>query len=161
MGTLAFKKAYASIGLEIRPQSAFTAFRALLPSADYSAEWSSQVWQPAADNTVIAVMRAFFNIWSVPNSQYSYQRPFTLYQANSNLLKSAKQPLLPTAGCHTRLDGQHFPLRTYHGVFFKSRKTLWGHNTAFIFHEYERVSPSPFLGGFSGGQEICVRSAPA
>jgi hypothetical protein len=29
--------------MEIRPQSAFTAFRALLPSASYSAELSGQV----------------------------------------------------------------------------------------------------------------------
>jgi hypothetical protein len=37
--TLAFlKNPRSSIGMEIRPQSAFTAFRALLPSANYSAE---------------------------------------------------------------------------------------------------------------------------
>jgi len=37
--TLAFfKKHRSSIGLEIRPQSSFTDFRALLPSANYSAE---------------------------------------------------------------------------------------------------------------------------
>jgi hypothetical protein len=32
------KKPWSSIGLEIRPQSASTAFRALLPSKNYSAE---------------------------------------------------------------------------------------------------------------------------
>jgi hypothetical protein len=42
----------SSIGLDIRPQSAFTAFRALLLSANYSAERSGQVWQPAADSNV-------------------------------------------------------------------------------------------------------------
>jgi hypothetical protein len=37
--TLAFKKKpRSSIGLEIKLQSVFTAFRALLPSANYSAE---------------------------------------------------------------------------------------------------------------------------
>jgi hypothetical protein len=37
--TLAFiKKHRSNIGLEIRPQSAFTAYRAPLPSANYSAE---------------------------------------------------------------------------------------------------------------------------
>jgi hypothetical protein len=41
---------YSSISLEIRPQSLFTAFRALQPSANYSAEWSGRVWLPAADS---------------------------------------------------------------------------------------------------------------
>ncbi len=27
--------------------------------------------------------------------------------------------------------GQHSPLRTYHGIFFKERETLWGYNMAF------------------------------
>ncbi len=70
----------SSIGLEIRPQSAFTAFWALLPSANYanySAEWSGRVWQPAAySNGHLA--HIFFN------------------------LKRAKQPLLSAAGCHTQ-----------------------------------------------------------
>jgi hypothetical protein len=40
-GDIGFKKnPMSSIGLEIRPQSAFPAFRALLPSANCSAEWS-------------------------------------------------------------------------------------------------------------------------
>jgi hypothetical protein len=38
--------------------------------------------------------------------------------------------LLSEEGCHTRLDGQHCPLRTYHGAF------LW----PFIFDEKERVN---------------------
>jgi hypothetical protein len=42
--TLALRKIpRSSIGLEIRPQSAFSAFRALLPPANYSAERSGQV----------------------------------------------------------------------------------------------------------------------
>jgi len=36
------------------PQSAFSAFRALLPSANYSAEWSGWVWQPSADSNFAA-----------------------------------------------------------------------------------------------------------
>ncbi len=44
------KNPRSSIGLEIRPQSAFSAFRALLPSANYSAEWSGRVWQTSADS---------------------------------------------------------------------------------------------------------------
>ncbi len=48
----------SSIGLDIRPQSAIAAFRALLLSANYSAEWSGREWQPAAE--VVAVWRTFF-----------------------------------------------------------------------------------------------------
>ncbi len=40
----------ASIGLEIRPQSALTSFRALLPSTNFSAKWSGRVWLPSADS---------------------------------------------------------------------------------------------------------------
>jgi hypothetical protein len=35
-----------------------------------------------------------------------------------------KLPFLSAAGCHTSMDGQHCPLRTYHGIFFKARETL-------------------------------------
>ncbi len=48
-GDIGFKTNFrSSFGLEIRLRSAFTAFRALLPSANYSAEWSGRVWQPFA-----------------------------------------------------------------------------------------------------------------
>jgi hypothetical protein len=40
MGFYNFFKKRSSIGVVIGPQSVFTAFRALLPSANYSAEWS-------------------------------------------------------------------------------------------------------------------------
>jgi hypothetical protein len=42
------KNPRSCIGL--RPQSAFTDFRSLLPSANNSAEWSGRVWQPSADS---------------------------------------------------------------------------------------------------------------
>jgi hypothetical protein len=42
---------------------------------------------------------------------------------NSNK-KGAKLSLLSAEGCHTRLDGQHCPLITYQGVFFKGVETL-------------------------------------
>jgi hypothetical protein len=38
--------------------------------------------------------------------------------------KCAKLLLLSEEGCHTRLDGQHCSLRTYHGVLFKGGETL-------------------------------------
>ncbi len=50
-GDIGFKKnPMSSIGLKIRSQSSFSAFRALLPSANYSAWWSGQEWQPCADS---------------------------------------------------------------------------------------------------------------
>jgi hypothetical protein len=70
-GTLAFlKKPRSSIGTEIRPQSAFTAFRALLPSANYSAEWSGWEWQPVADSN--GRMAHFLKILSELNRHYNH-----------------------------------------------------------------------------------------
>jgi hypothetical protein len=42
-------------------------------------------------------------------------------------------PLLSAEGCHTRLDGQHCPLITYQGVFFKGGETLWWHKSRLFF----------------------------
>ncbi len=35
---------------------------------------------------------------------------------------NAKRPLLSSAGCHTQLDGQHHPLRTYHVVSLQGQR---------------------------------------
>ncbi len=105
--TLAFKKNHrSSIGLEIRPQSAFSTFRALLPSAIYSAELSGQVWQPSADSNGLLAHHYCQQRAVTPNPE----------SLNSNK-KAAKLPLLSAEGCHTQLNGQHCPLITYQGVF--------------------------------------------
>ncbi len=108
------KNPRSSIGLEIRPESAFSAFRALLPSENHSAEWSGWVRQPSADSNHLL------------GHYYCQQRAVTPYpeSLNSNK-KGGKLPLLSAEGCHTRLDGQHCPLITYKGVFFKGGETLW------------------------------------
>jgi len=72
-----FKKHRSSFGLEIRPQNAFTAFRALLPSENYSAEWSGRVWLwqlPADRNSRLA---HFLKIWSALKNHYFQQRAVT------------------------------------------------------------------------------------
>jgi hypothetical protein len=60
-----------------------------------------------------------------------------------------KVPLLTlltaAADCYTRQDGQHCSLKTCHGVFIKSGETISGHNTAFIFDEYEKVNDPNML----------------
>ncbi len=71
------------------PQSAFSAFRALLPSANYSAERSSRVRQPSADSNGLLAhhycqLRA---VTPIPES------------LNSNK-KGAKLPLQSAEGCH-------------------------------------------------------------
>ncbi len=98
------KNPRSCIGLEVRPQSAFYSLRALLPSANYSAEWSGQVWQLSADRN---------GLWA---QHYCQQRVVTPYpeSLNSNI-KVARLPLLSAEGCHTQMDGQHCPL-TYQGV---------------------------------------------
>ncbi len=94
--------------------STLSAFRALLPFENYSAEWSGRVWQPSADsNSLLA-------------HHYCQQRSITPdpESLNSNK-KGSELPLISAEGCHTRLEGQHCPLITYQGVFFKGGETLW------------------------------------
>ena len=110
-GDIGFKK---NPGLEIRPQSAFSGFRALLSSANYSAEWSGWVWQPSADSNGL-LAHHFIQQRAVTPDQESL---------NSNK-KGAKLPLVSAEGWHTWLDGQHCPLKTYQGFFFKGGETLW------------------------------------
>jgi hypothetical protein len=103
-GDNGFKKnRRTSICVEIRPQSAFLAFRVLLPSANNSADWSGRVWQPSADNnghltiffsnfeacqTAITICRGLSrptqevqknnHEQSMPNGRYNLQRAVTL-----------------------------------------------------------------------------------
>ncbi len=42
--------------------------------------------------------------------------------ASSHLKKCVIRPFLSAEGCHTWLDGQHCPLRTYHGIFSRAEK---------------------------------------
>ncbi len=108
------KNPWSSIGLKIRPQRAFSAFRALLLSANYSVEWSGCVWKPSANSN---------GLLTHLNCQ---QRAIIIgpESLNSNK-KGAKLSLLSAEVGHTRLDGQHCPLITYQGVFFKGGETLW------------------------------------
>ncbi len=109
-----FKKNPRSIiSLEIMPQSAFSAFMVILHSANYSAEWSGREWQPFAVSNGLLVQ------------SYCQQRAVTPDTESLNANKNgAKMPLQSAEGCHTRLDGQHCPLITYQGVFFKGGETL-------------------------------------
>ncbi len=114
-GDIGFKKnPRSSIGLKIRPQSAFTAFRALLPSANSSAEWSGRVWQPSADSNVRL------------EHHYCQQRAVKPDPESSNSYKKgAKLPLLSADRCHTRLEGQcACPLITYQAFFSRWRNPL-------------------------------------
>jgi hypothetical protein len=61
---------------------------------------------------------------NAPNSHFCQQWAVTPDQESSTLEKTcAKLLLLSAEGCHIRLDGQHYPLKTYHGVFFKGGET--------------------------------------
>ncbi len=105
----------SSIGLEIRPQSAFTAFMALLPSANKSAEWSGRLWQLFADSN---------GRWA---HHYCQQRAVTPNpeSLNSNK-KGAKLSLLFAEGCQSHPTGRAaFPSDKYQGIFFKGGETLW------------------------------------
>ncbi len=113
--TLAFKKIHiSSIGLEIGPQSAF---RTLLPYANYSAGWPGQVWQSAAASNGRLVH--FFKIWSAPNSHYSLQRVPKPNPVRSNLKKVRQM-----AGCYPDWRGctLHSPLKISHRFFSRANK---------------------------------------
>jgi hypothetical protein len=97
--TLVLKKYRSSIGLEIRPQSAFTDFKTLLPSAKYSTQRSGQ---GCGSQLQIVMAVWFFKI----------------------IFKRAKQPLLSAVGHCTKLNGQHDHLTTFHGILFKGSVTL-------------------------------------
>ncbi len=85
-GEAGLKKNHRStVGLEIRPQSDFPAFRALLPSASYSAGLSGRVFKPTAYGNGCLVR--FFHIWRAPNSHYSLQQAATPNPASSNCQK--------------------------------------------------------------------------
>jgi hypothetical protein len=78
--TFAFlKKTVSNFSLEIRPQSD-TAFRALLPSAKYPAEWSGGVWQPAADSN--GRLARFLK--NLARSHYCQEQAATSQPASSN-----------------------------------------------------------------------------
>ncbi len=65
--------------------------RALLPTANNTAECSGGVWQPSSDSN--GRLAPFFQIWSVPNGRYFLQRAVTPNPASSNFLKKcAKWP---------------------------------------------------------------------
>ncbi len=89
------------------------------------------IWSDATDH---CRQLAFF-IWIPLNSQYRLQQAATPDPTSLYFKKVHQRPLLSAVGCHTRQDGQHCPLRTYHDVFFKGREILWGQNTIFIFDE--------------------------
>jgi hypothetical protein len=55
-------------------------------------------------------------------SQERAVMPYPKY-LNSNK-KDAKLPKQSAEGCHAQMDGQHCPLITYQGVFFKGGENL-------------------------------------
>jgi hypothetical protein len=60
---------------------------------------------------------------SAQKGHYYLQQAVTSDPASSNSKKVRQRPLLYAAGCHIRLDGQHCPLRTYHGDFSRAEKS--------------------------------------
>ncbi len=101
--------------LESRPQSFLTAFRSLLHSANYSVEWSGQVWQPSADSNGCLV-HFFLNLKSTKQPLVS-RGILTHDQESSNLKKWAPN-------CHYHLQRAVTP--DWMG------STLWEHITVFF-----------------------------
>ncbi len=127
----------STIGLEMPKSASFTAFRALLPSANYSAEWSGRVWQPAENSNGRLV---HFFIWRAANSHYSLQRAPTPDPASLNL-KKVRQTAILICSWLLYPTGWAGPISEdlSRRFLFKGRETLWGHDTTIISDEYERV----------------------
>ncbi len=71
---------------------------------------------------VMAMWVNFFQIWSVPNGHYfllGLSSPTQQVQIQKNF---TRRHVLSAEGCHTRLDGQHCPLRTYHAILPQGRR---------------------------------------
>jgi hypothetical protein len=105
-----------------------------VPSANYSAERSSLVWQPDADSNVC--FAHFFTHLKRANSHYSLQLAPLPDAASSNSKKVRKITILICSGLLYPTGWAAQPSKTYYGgFFFKDRETLRGYKTAFIFDE--------------------------
>ncbi len=104
----------------IRHQSAFTAFRAFLPSKNYSAEWSGRVWQPSADSN--GHLAPFFKIW---NRHYSQQRSVSPNPGSSNKKKVRHTAITICRGLSHPTGWAALPSENISRYFFKGGKTLW------------------------------------
>ncbi len=139
MVTLAFQK---NIGQLLARKSGIKV--PFLPSGPFfpfkttvfcSADWSCRVWIPLQilySSTVITVWPSFLKIWSSPNSHYFQQGAATPHPASLNSKKCVKWQFLSTYGCYTRLDGQHCPSRTEHGIFSRADKPFEDKTPTFL-----------------------------
>ncbi len=114
-GDIGFKKNYSLVlawksGLKVP----FLTLGCFCPLQTILLRWYGWVWQPPADSNGLL------------EHHYSQQRAVTPYPESLNSNETgAKLQFLSADGCHTWLEGQHCPLITYQGVFFKGGETLW------------------------------------
>ncbi len=93
------------------PQSAFTAFRALLPFENYSAEWSGWVWQPSADSNGRLVLH------------YRQQRAITLNPQSWNFKQKGRQTAITICrGLSHRTGRAALPSHKISGFFSRVEK---------------------------------------
>ncbi len=109
----------------MRPQSAFTAFRARLLSAKYSAEWSGREWPHSANS--IECLVHFFKMWSAPYFHSCKQWAVTPNPRGSNSERSA-----PNWHCYLQRAGT---------PAWMGSTALWEHITAF----FKGVKPSEYI----------------
>ncbi len=126
--------------LEIKPQSASTVFRAFLPSANYSAEWSAQMWQRIAESN--GCLEHFFWNLKCARQPLHYVAGFLTCTSNaaSSNSKIMREMAILICSRLLWLTGWIAQPTEYISLhFFKCRKTLLGCNMAFIFDENERL----------------------
>jgi hypothetical protein len=131
---------WSRIGLYTRPQSAFTAFRALLSSAQ-TIPLSDLVRCDSLLQIVMAVWRAFLKIWSAPKSHYCQQQASVPNIASSIFFKVPQTAITICSGLSHPTGWAALPSENISWCFFfKGGETLWGYNTVFISDVYERVN---------------------
>ncbi len=93
-----------------------------MSSANNAAEWSGiGCDSPLQIVQCNGCLAEYFQIWRTSNGHYYLQRAFTPDPASSNFKKVRQTAITIFKGLPH--PGQHCPLRTYQGFFFKGRET--------------------------------------
>jgi hypothetical protein len=71
---------------------------------------------------IMPVWHTFFKFEAHQTAIFDYSGLSLLTQQVQIQEKCTEQPSLSAEGCHTRLDGQQCPLRTYQGLIFWMNK---------------------------------------
>jgi hypothetical protein len=90
-------------------------------------------------------------VWHTFLSFKAGQKTFIISSGLSHLNQKVQIKKKSALGCHTRLDGQHCPLRTYHNVFLRLEKPSEDKNSRLFFMNKKGLTTSIHVCGLSFG----------